>query len=148
MDKALIDRFATRGVSQHLRCDNGPEFIAATIRRLADLTGMETLYIAPGNLWENGFAESFHSRLRHELLSAKVFEGVREAKALETAWKHEYNLHRPHSSQGYVPPAVFAARLGSPKSPSAADAPRYAADIANVEIVWEGTDPVIITRLS
>ncbi len=86
--EVLIDLFTARGVPGHIRCDNGPEFIAATIRRLAMLTGVETLYIAPGSPWENGYAESFHSRLRDELLNAEVFEGVREAEALTAAWRH------------------------------------------------------------
>jgi hypothetical protein len=47
-----------------------------------------------------------------------------------------------------VPPAVFAARPRSPEPPSVADAPRCAAGIADAEIVWEGIQPVTITRLS
>lgn len=107
----LIDLFASRGVPGHIRSDNGGEFIARTIRRLADLTGVEHLYIAPGSPWENGFAESFHGRLRDELLNAEVFIDVHDAKALARTWRHEYNHHRPHSRLGYVPPAMFAARL-------------------------------------
>lgn len=110
----LIDLFASRAVPEHLRSDNGGEFIARTIRRLADLTGVEHLYIAPGSPWENGFAESFHGRLRDELLNAEVFIDVRDAKALARKWRTEYNHHRPHSSLGYVPPAVFAATLAGP----------------------------------
>lgn len=107
--EVLIDLFTTRGVPVHIRSDNGPEFIARTIRRLAELTGVQTLYIAPGSPWENGYAESFHSRLRDELLNAEVFADVTEAKALAATWRHEYNHRRPHSSLGYTPPAAFAA---------------------------------------
>ncbi len=106
--EVLIDLFTTRGVPRHIRSDNGPEFIAGTIRRLAELTGVEALYIAPGSPWENGYAESFHSRLRDELLNAEVFVDVRDAKALAAAWRHEYNHRRPHSSLRYQPPAAFA----------------------------------------
>ena len=107
--EVLIDLFTTRGVPMHIRSDNGPEFIARTIRRLAELTGVQTLYIAPGSPWENGYAESFHSRLRDELLNAEVFADVPEAKALAASWRHDYNHRRPHSSLGYTPPAAFAA---------------------------------------
>lgn len=110
----LIDLFASRGVPGHIRSDNGGEFIARTIRRLATLTGVEHLYIAPGSPWENGYAESFHSRLRDELLNAEVFIDVQDAKAMARAWREEYNHRRPHSSLGYVPPAVFAATLAGP----------------------------------
>jgi transposase InsO family protein len=107
--EVLIDLFTTRGVPTHIRSDNGPEFVARTIRRLAELTGVEALYIAPGSPWENGYAESFNSRLRDELLNAEVFADVREAAALAASWRHEYNHQRPHSSLGYMPPAAFAA---------------------------------------
>lgn len=112
--EVLIDLFTTRGVPGHIRSDNGPEFIAATIRRLAGLTGVQSLYIAPASPWENGYAESFHSRLRDELLNAEVFADVREARALAATWRQEYNHHRPHSSLGYRPPAAFAATLAGP----------------------------------
>lgn len=110
----LIGLFTTRGVPRHIRSDNGPEFVAATVRRLADLTGVQTLYIAPGSPWENAYAESFHGRLRDELLNAEVFADVREARALAASWRHEYNHHRPHSSLGYLPPAAFAAAVAGP----------------------------------
>ena len=107
--ETLTDLFMIRGAPSHIRSDNGPEFIAAAIRRLADLTGMENLYIAPGAPWENGYVESFHSRLRDELLNAEVFADVGEARALAASWRSEYNHRRPHSSLGYLPPAAFAA---------------------------------------
>lgn len=107
----LTELMTIRGVPVHIRSDNGPEFVAKALRRMAEITGIENLYIAPGSPWENGFAESFHSRLRDELLNAEEFADVREAKALAAAWKNEYNHRRPHSSLGYVPPAVYAANL-------------------------------------
>jgi len=110
----LTELFMIRGVPAHVRSDNGPEFVASAIKRLSEITGVENLYIAPGSPWENGYAESFHGRLRDELLNAELFADVREAKALAAAWKNEYNHRRPHSSLGYVPPAVFAATLAVP----------------------------------
>jgi len=107
----LIELFLIRGVPTHIRSDNGGEFIAGAIKRLAEITGVEHLYIAPGSPWENGYAESFHSRLRDELLNAELFADVLEARALAARWKNEYNHLRPHSSLGYIPPALFAARL-------------------------------------
>lgn len=107
----LIGAFKARGVPRHIRSDNGGEFIAHAIAQLAEITGVAMLYIAPGSPWENGFAESFHSRLRDELLNAEVFDGVIDAKALAASWRQEYNHRRPHSSPGYLPPAMFAAQL-------------------------------------
>jgi transposase InsO family protein len=112
--EVLVELFLIRGVPRHVRSDNGGEFIAGAVRGLAERTGLEALYIAPGAPWENGYAESFHGRVRDELLNAELFADVRDAKALAAAWKNEYNHRRPHSSLGYVPPAAFAATLAGP----------------------------------
>ena len=62
----------------------------------------------PGAPWENGYAESFHSRIRDEFLNLNEFRDVREARALAEEWEREYNHDRPHSSLGYKTPAEFA----------------------------------------
>jgi transposase InsO family protein len=110
----LAELFIIRGVPKHVRSDNGPEFIARAIRSYLAKAGVQTLYIAPGSPWENGYVESFHGRLRDELLNAELFSDVREARALADRWRNEYNHRRPHSALGYVPPARFAAtRIGA-----------------------------------
>jgi putative transposase len=106
----LAELFAIRGVPQCIRSDNGPEFIALAIRRWLCQVDVETLYIEPGSPWENGYAESFHSRLRDEFLALEVFESLSAAKRLTRQWREDYNHHRPHSSLGYVTPIEFAAR--------------------------------------
>jgi transposase InsO family protein len=105
----LRDLFAIRGVPRHIRSDNGPEFIAKAIRTFLAGAGVDTLYIEPGSPWQNGYAESFNSRLRSELLDAEVFETVPAAQSLAAVWRNDYNHHRPHSSLGYRTPAEFAA---------------------------------------
>ncbi|MEX2387108.1 MAG: transposase, partial [Phycisphaeraceae bacterium] len=76
--------------------------------------GVATLYIEPGSPWENGYAESFHGRLRDELLNAELFTSLPETRDLAAAWKNEYNHRRPHSSLGYQIPAEYAASLTGP----------------------------------
>lgn len=105
----LAELFAMRGVPRHIRSDNGPEFIAHAIRGWLDQVDVEALYIEPGSPWENGYAESFHSRLRDEFLALEVFESLPAARRLTSLWKEEYNQRRPHSSLGYRTPAEFAA---------------------------------------
>jgi transposase InsO family protein len=114
----LIELFHVRGLPQHIRSDNGPEFIAKAIRRWLEKADVKTLYIAPASPWENGYAESFHSRLRDELLNAELFTSLAEARHLANQWRLEYNHRRPHSSLGYVTPAAFAATCAA--APSAA----------------------------
>jgi putative transposase len=109
----LAEVFRERGLPGHIRSDNGPEFIATAIRQYLGKAGVGTLYIEPGAPWENGYAESFHGRLRDELLNLEVFANLAEAKALAAHWKREYNYVRPHSSLGYATPAAFAATCGN-----------------------------------
>ena len=77
------------------------------------------LYIEPGSPWQNGYAESFHSRLRDEFLAVEEFESLAAARKLTAAWREDYNHHRPHGSLGYVAPAVFAARCRASVRPPA-----------------------------
>ncbi len=117
----LAELFATRGVPQSIRSDNGPKFIATAIQQWLARVDVETLYIEPGSPWQNGYAESFHSRLRDEFLAVEEFESLVAARKLTAAWREDYNYRRPHSSLGYVTSAEFAARraASTPESPSA-----------------------------
>jgi transposase InsO family protein len=115
----LAELFAMRGVPGYIRSDNGPEFIARAIQRWLDQVEVETLYIEPGAPWENGYAESFHSRFRDEFLATEAFESLAEARPLTAAWRDDYNHYRPHSSLGYLTPVEFAARCCSSVRPTA-----------------------------
>lgn len=110
----LIELFHVRGIPKHMRSDNGPEFIAKAIRAWLERANVKTLYIDPGSPWQNGFVESFHGKLRDELLDAELFGCLKEAKMLSTQWRLDYNHRRPHSSLGYRTPAEFAASLAAP----------------------------------
>ena len=105
------------------RSDNGPEFVALAIQKWFAQVGVEALYIAPGAPWENGYAESFHSRLQDEFLALEEFENVAAARKLTTAWKDDYNHHRPHSSLEYLTPVEFAARWAASATAPATPAP-------------------------
>jgi len=105
----LAELFAMRGVPGAVRSDNGPEFVAQAIQRWLSRVDVQTRYIAPGSPWENGYAESFHSRLRDEFLGLEIFDSLPAARALTAAWREDYNHCRPHGSLGYQTPAEFAA---------------------------------------
>jgi transposase InsO family protein len=116
----LAELFAMRGVPQAIRSDNGPEFVAQAIQTWLGRLQIKALYVAPGSPWENGYAESFHSKLVDEFLSRESFESVSAARRQTAAWRTDYNHDRPHSSLGYVTPAEFAARCAAsvPEFPS------------------------------
>ena len=65
--------------SDHIRSDNGPEFIATAVRDWIAAVGAKTAYIEPGSPLENGYCESFNSKLRDELLDGEIFYSLREA---------------------------------------------------------------------
>ncbi len=104
----LYELFLLRGVPEHIRFDNGPEFTAKAVRGWLGRLGVKTLFIEPGSPWENGYIESFNGKMRDELLNREVLMTLTEAKVLIEAWRKEYNQVRPHSSLGYRPPAPEA----------------------------------------
>lgn len=113
--ETLADVMLMRGVPDHIRSDNGPEFTAKALRAWLATVGARTLYIEPGSPWENGYCESFNGRLRDELLNAEIFYSLREARVVIERWRKDYNTVRPHSSLGYRPPAPAAI---NPKPPA------------------------------
>lgn len=104
----LSDLFLTHGPPEHIRSDNGPEFIATAVRQWLGRLGVKTLYIEPGSPWENGYCESFNSKLRDEFLDREIVYTLKEAQTLIEWWRSHYNQLRPHSSLGYRPPAPKA----------------------------------------
>jgi transposase InsO family protein len=104
----LADLFVQHGPPEHIRSDNGPEFVATAVREWLGRMGVKTLYIEPSSPWENGYCESLNSKLRDELLNVEIFTTLREAQVLIEAWRRHYNAVRPHSSLGYRPPAPAA----------------------------------------
>jgi len=104
----LSDLFILRGVPGHVRSDNGPEFIAKAVREWITQVGARTAFIEPGSPWENGYCESFNSKLCDELLIGEIFYSLAEARIVIEGWRQHYNTKRPHSSLGYRPPAPAA----------------------------------------
>lgn len=98
------------GVPQHIRSDNGPEFIAYAIQDWMRERDVKAIYIQPGAPWENGHIESFHDKLRDECLNREVFGSLKEAQVVIEQWRQHYNDERPHSSLGYQTPREHAAR--------------------------------------
>lgn len=101
----LARLFAERGPPAHIRSDNGSEFTAQVVRKWLHRIGVKTLFITPGSPWENGYNESFNSKLRDEMLNMEIFTTLKEAQVLIEQWRHHYNTVRPHSSLSYKPPA-------------------------------------------
>jgi putative transposase len=103
--------FAVRGAPEHIRSDNGPEFIAEKIQRWLVQASVNTLYIKKASPWENGYVESFNGKLRDELLNGELFLSLAEARYVLDQWRLDYNHRRPHSSLDWLTLAAFSDRL-------------------------------------
>ncbi len=118
----LSDLFILRGTPGHVRSDNGPEFVAKAVREWITAVGAKCAFIEPGSPWENGYCESFNSKLRDELLNGEIFYTLAEAKIVIESWRGHYNTERPHSALGYKPPApeavLWSAAKPGPLSPA------------------------------
>jgi transposase InsO family protein len=110
--QAVLDTLAEvvgrHGAPEHLRSDNGGEFIANRVRAWLQTAGITTITIEPGHPCENGYAERFIGKLRDECLNEGVFWNAWHAQIVVEAWRHQYNQERPHSALGYRTPAEVA----------------------------------------
>ena len=97
-----------RGCPLSIRCDNGPELTSRHFLAWAIERKIELLHIQPGKPTQNGRLESFNGKLREECLNVSWFQNLFDARAKISAWRTEYNEHRPHSSLGYKTPKEFA----------------------------------------
>jgi transposase InsO family protein len=107
----ILAAVATRrgGPPHRARGDNGPEFAAKVVRSWLESLGSGALSVAPSSPWQNGYAESFHGKLRGEFRDREEFESQPQAQALGVLGKEEYNSERPRSSLNYQTPAEYAA---------------------------------------
>ena len=108
--------FAVRGTLQYIRSDNGPEFVAKTVRRWPQRADVGTSFIAKGSHWENGYVESAGDKLRDELLNQELFSRLAEVLWVIDCWRLDYNHHRIHSALNYQTPAAYAAVCVLPAS--------------------------------
>ncbi len=93
----LSDQFILRGIPGHIRSDHGPEFIATAAREWIAAVGARTAVIKPGSPWENGYCESFNSKLRDERLDGEIFHSLAEARIVIEAWRQHYDTRAsPH----------------------------------------------------
>jgi len=106
--ETLSEVMLWRGIPEHIRSDNGPEFVAKPLRQWLASLGTGPLYIEPGSPRENRCCESFNGKLRDECLNGEIFYSLKEAQIVIEQWRQQYNTVRPHAALGLVPPAPGA----------------------------------------
>ena len=118
---AVLDQLVTiHGAPRRIRCDNGPEFVAETLREWCTPRGIALVFIQPGKPNQNAYVERFNRTYRTEILNAWVFTTLDEVRDLSEAWRRRYNTERTHDSLGNVPPLTSLPRATSP-NPSTFD---------------------------
>lgn len=108
---AVLDQLATiHGAPRRIRCDNGPEFVAETLREWCPPRGIALICIQPGKPNQNAYIERFNRTCRTEILNAWVFTTLDEVRDLSEAWRRRSNTERTHDSLGNVPPLTYLPR--------------------------------------
>ncbi|MGA3282935.1 MAG: integrase core domain-containing protein, partial [Verrucomicrobiota bacterium] len=98
---------ARYGVPEHLRSDNGPEFVAYAIQDWLRDKQVKTIYITPGAPWENAYIESFHDKLRDECLNREIFGSLWEARVVIEQWRLYYPGLTRTGTQGFIKPGKY-----------------------------------------
>jgi putative transposase len=111
---------ARRGRPKAIVSDNGTELTSNAILRWAQQAKVDWRYIDPGEPVQNAFIESFNGRLRDEFLNETLFMSLMQARQALEEWRCDYNQVRPHSSIGWLAPAIYAATFSPPPGQGAA----------------------------
>jgi putative transposase len=107
---AVLERQRLQGrLPEWIVCDNEGPFAGRDLDQWAHQHGVRLAFIEPGKPQQNGYTESFHSRLRDECLNQHWFTSLADAREKIETWRVDYNTVRPHSSLGYQTPEEFVA---------------------------------------
>lgn len=90
-----------------IRVDNGPEFIAKSLKYWCSENGVKLNYIQPGKPTQNGLIERLNKTCRLELLNQYLFKTMSEVEEKATKWWLEYNEIRPHQALNNISPNAF-----------------------------------------
>jgi putative transposase len=103
--EVLADVMVTKGVTRHIRSDNGLEFVANNLRQWLSETGAKTLYIDPVHRGRTATARASARSCATSSLTGELFYSMKEVRVLAERWCVHCNTVRPHSSLGCRPPA-------------------------------------------
>ena len=111
LDRAIIERFPNGSLPTNLtiRNDGGPQYTSA--RFLEALNAYKTIkheVTGKNRPDEDAYVESFHRSIKEDYIWQHEFRSFQEADELMTAFFHDYNWNRPHSSLKYMTPKEFA----------------------------------------
>jgi putative transposase len=102
--RALDNIIEWRGQPRTIRCDNGPEYVSATLIAWADRRGIKIDYIQPGKPQQNAYVERYNRTVRYDWLAHHLFDTVDEVQEFATHWLWTYNHERPNMALGGITP--------------------------------------------
>ncbi|WAW10399.1 IS3 family transposase [Oxalobacter vibrioformis] len=102
--RCLEQIISWRGSPQVIRCDNGPEYVSATLQNWAHKRGIRIEYIQPGKPQQNAYVERFNRTVRYEWLAQYLFTSIAEVQDFATRWVWHYNHERPNMALGGITP--------------------------------------------
>ena len=102
--RVLTQVIAWRGKPKVIRCDNGPEYISATLLNWASCQGIRIEHIQPGKPQQNAYVERFNRTVRYEWLSQYYWSDLDEVREFATQWMWRYNHERPNMALGGITP--------------------------------------------
>jgi putative transposase len=102
--RALEQIIEWRGKPGALRCDNGPEYVSATLIAWAHSRGIRVDYIQPGKPQQNAYVERYNRTVRYDLLNQTLFNNLDEVRDSVTRWLWTYNHERPNMAIGGITP--------------------------------------------
>ena len=108
--EALYPLLLRHGIPEHIRSDNGPEFVAQAMQDWLARVGIKPIRIYPGSPWENGYNEPFNGTLRHEVLKASWLTTKKQAQVVINHWIKQYKHIRPREAMNMrqaVPEAII-----------------------------------------
>ncbi|MEU9834983.1 IS3 family transposase [Streptosporangium sp. NPDC048047] len=112
LQAACLRRRPAREVIFH--SDRGCQYTSGAFAELAERLGVRLSVGRTGQCWDNALAESFFATLKDELLDGRSWPSRAVARsAIFEFIESWYNLHRLHSSLGYVSPAAYEAAVAA-----------------------------------
>ncbi len=108
--RALDRIIEWRGLPKRIRCDNGPEYVSATVQPWAKENGIQLDVIQPGHPQQNAYVERYNRTVRYDWLAQTLFDSITEVQEAATRWLWIYNNERPNMALGGITPAQKLAR--------------------------------------
>lgn len=102
--RALNQIIEWRGKPMQIRCDNGPEYISATLAAWTKRHDIKLVFIQPGNPQQNAYIERYNRTVRYDWLAQYLFHSIEEVQEYATRWLWTYNNERPNMALGGITP--------------------------------------------